>query len=72
MQAVYLANEEPDYSAAEVETKIVITLDLKELSAYSKILIEGVLAKRDELKKDLGSHLKKGWQLDHDCTSLYL
>lgn len=40
------------------------TLDLSKLSAYSKNLIEGVLSKRDELKDDIASHLKKGWRLE--------
>ena len=43
MQAVYLANQEPDLTAAEVEAKVVATLHLKQLSAYSKKLIEAVL-----------------------------
>lgn len=63
MQAVYLANQEPDYTAAEVEAKTVQTLDLKELSAYSKTLIEGIIAKRQELDEELSDHLKKGWKL---------
>lgn len=64
MQAVYLANQEPDYTAAEVEAKTVQTLDLKELSAYSKTLIEGIVAKRQELDDKISSHLKKGWKLN--------
>lgn len=64
MQAVYLANQEPDYTAAEVEAKTVQTLDLKELSAYSKTLIEGIIARRQELDDKISSHLKKGWKLN--------
>lgn len=64
MQAVYLANQEPAYTAAEVEAKTVQTLDLKELSAYSKTLIEGIIAKRQELDDKISSHLKKGWKLN--------
>lgn len=64
MQAVYLANQEPDYTAEEVEAKTVQTLDLKELSAYSKTLIEGIIAKRAELDEQLAKHLKKGWKLN--------
>ena len=64
MQAIFLANQDPELTAAEVETKIVTTLDLSKLSAYSKNLIEGVLSKRDELKDDIASHLKKGWRLE--------
>lgn len=63
MQALYLANQEPTYSAAEVEAKTVQTLDLKELSAYSKTLIESIIAKRSELEDEISSHLKKGWKL---------
>lgn len=63
MQAVYLANQEPDYTAEEVEAKIVQTLDLKELSAYSKTLIEGIMSKRPELDEKISNHLKKGWKL---------
>lgn len=43
MQAIYLANQEPDLNAEEVEAKVVTALNLKQLSAYSKKLIEGVL-----------------------------
>lgn len=64
MQAAYLANQDPEYTAEEVEAKTVATLDLKELSAYSKTLIEGVIAKREELEHDLESHLKNGWRLN--------
>ena len=59
MQAIFLANQDPELTAAEVETKIVTTLDLSKLSAYSKNLIEGVLS-----KDDIASHLKKGWRLE--------
>ncbi|WP_284691963.1 transcription antitermination factor NusB, partial [Lactobacillus crispatus] len=63
MQAVYLANQEPDLTAEEVEAKVVATLNLKQLSAYSKKLIEGVLEDRKKLQYELTSHLKKGWRL---------
>lgn len=64
MQAIFLANQDPELTAAEVEVKIVETLNLKQLSAYSKTLIEGVMFKREELNSDLSAHLKKGWTLD--------
>ena len=64
MQAVYLANQDVKYSAAEVEAKTVAMLDLKELSAYAKEIIEGVIEKRDELKGDLASFLKKNWRIN--------
>lgn len=64
MQAIFLANQDPELTAAEVEVKIVETLNLKQLSAYSKTLIEGVMFKREELDSDLSAHLKKGWTLD--------
>ena len=64
MQAVYLANQEPDLTAEDVEAKIVATLDLKQLSAYSKKLIEGVISDRKDLQSELADHLKKGWRLE--------
>lgn len=64
MQAVYLANQEPKYTPAEVEAKTVAMLDLKELSAYSKTIIEGVIEKRDELKGSLAVYLKQNWRID--------
>ena len=64
MQAVYLANQEPDLSAEDVEAKVVATLNLKQLSAYSKKLIEGVLENREDLQSELTNHLKKGWRLE--------
>ncbi|RVU71659.1 MULTISPECIES: transcription antitermination factor NusB [Lactobacillus] len=64
MQAVFLANQDPELTAAEVEVKTVAMLDLEQLSAYSKTLIEGVIANRDELKEALSKHLKNGWRLE--------
>lgn len=59
MQAIYLANQEPDLNAEEVEAKVVTALNLKQLSAYSKKLIEGVLENRADLQSALSEHLKK-------------
>ena len=64
MQAVYLSNQDLKYTANEVEAKTVAMLDLKVLSAYSKELIEGVIEKRDELKGELSSYLKKNWRIN--------
>ena len=64
MQAVYLSNQDLKYTANEVEAKTVAMLDLKVLSAYSKELIEGVIEKRDELKGELASYLKKNWRIN--------
>lgn len=64
MQAVFLANQDQDLTAAEVEVKTVETLDLEQLPAYSKTLIEGVIFKRDELASELTKYLKKGWRLE--------
>lgn len=64
MQAIYLANQEPDLNAEEVEAKVVTALNLKQLSAYSKKLIEGVLENRADLQSALSEHLKKGWRLE--------
>lgn len=64
MQAVYLANQEPDLTAEDVEAKVVATLNLNQFSAYSKKLIEGVLENREDLQAELASHLKKGWRLE--------
>ncbi|AWM75527.1 MULTISPECIES: transcription antitermination factor NusB [Lactobacillus] len=64
MQAVYLSNQDLKYTANEVEAKTVAMLDLKVLSAYSKELIEGVIDKRDELKGELASYLKKNWRIN--------
>ena len=69
MQAVYLANQEPDLTAEDVEAKIVATLDLKQLSAYSKKLIEGVISDRKDLQSELADHLKKGWRLERVSTT---
>ena len=64
MQAVYLANQDLKYTASEVEAKTVAMLDLKELPAYSKEIIEGVIEKRDELKGELAGFLKKNWRIN--------
>ncbi|RMC54237.1 transcription antitermination factor NusB [Lactobacillus sp. ESL0261] len=64
MQAVYLSNQDLKYTANEVEAKTVAMLDLKALSAYTKELIEGVIEKRDELKGELASYLKKNWRIN--------
>ncbi|BDR60701.1 transcription antitermination factor NusB [Lactobacillus xylocopicola] len=64
MQGAFLANQNPKLTPAEVETKIVAVLNLRELSAYSKTVIEGVVEKRDELKGQLASYLKKDWRIN--------
>ncbi|MBA1393274.1 transcription antitermination factor NusB [Lactobacillus sp. XV13L] len=64
MQAVYLANQDTKYTPEEVEAKTVAMLNLKELSAYSKSVIEGVIEKRDELKGKLAAHLKENWRIE--------
>jgi N utilization substance protein B len=64
MQAVYAANQDRDLSAAEIESNLVASLQLKSLSAYSKTLIEGVLSHRSELEQDIAAHLKAGWRLE--------
>lgn len=64
MQAVYLANQDLESTPAEVEIKTVKMLNLKELSAYSKTIIEGVIEKRDELKGSLAIYLKQNWRID--------
>lgn len=64
MQAVYLANQDFKATPAEVEVKTVKMLNLKELSAYSKTIIEGVIEKRDELKGSLAVYLKQNWRID--------
>ncbi|WP_251716128.1 transcription antitermination factor NusB [Lactobacillus agrestimuris] len=64
MQAVFLANQDPELTAAEVEVKTVEMLELQQLSAYSKTLIEGVIANRDQLQSDISSYLKNGWKLE--------
>jgi transcription antitermination protein NusB len=64
MQAVYLANQDLKSTPAEVEIKTVKMLNLKELSAYSKTIIEGVIEKRDELKGSLAIYLKQNWRID--------
>lgn len=64
MQAIFLANQDPELTTAEVEVKTVEMLDLEQLSAYSKTLIEGVMLKRNELKEAIAAHLKKGWRIE--------
>ena len=43
--------DRPDLNAEEVEAKVVTALNLKQLSAYSKKLIEGVLENRADFEK---------------------
>ncbi|WEV40874.1 transcription antitermination factor NusB [Lactobacillus sp. ESL0684] len=64
MQAVYLANNELNDTPEDIQAKTVATLDLKELPAYSKTIIAGVITKRDELKGEIASHLKKNWRIN--------
>lgn len=64
MQAIFLADQNPELTAAEVENKISSTLSLKNLSTYSKTLIEGTLLERDQLDELISAHLKKGWRLN--------
>lgn len=64
LQAIFFANQDKELSAPEVEVKVVDTLDLEQLPAYSKTLIDGVMFKREELEKNITEHLKKGWRLE--------
>lgn len=64
MQAIFMANQDPKLTAAEVENKVVSALDLEQLSAYSRTLIEGVLYKRDDLQAAIAKYLKKGWRIE--------
>lgn len=64
IQAIYLANQDPELTADEIERRIVASLNLKELSDYTKSLIAGVVDNRQELQADLAKYLKKGWRLD--------
>ena len=66
---VFPEDENTDQTTSELfpedeEEKVVATLNLKQLSAYSKKLIEGVLEDRKNLQSELTSHLKKGWRLE--------
>lgn len=64
MQAIFLANGEPDLTIEQVETKVAKSLDLKEIPAYAHEIIAGVLAKRPEIEADISKYLKKGWRLE--------
>lgn len=64
LQAIYLYNQDPGMSYEQVEQSTVRALDLKELSSYSKQLIEGVIENQLELRDKISSKLKKGWSLE--------
>lgn len=64
MQGVYLSNQDLTLSSDEVIQKLVASLQLKQLSPYSKQIIEGVVNNKKALQQALQKHLKKGWRLD--------
>lgn len=68
IQAVFLANQDPKLTVVEVERKTEKILNLPQLSAYSKILIDGTITKRNELEDAISSHLKSGWRLERIGT----
>ncbi|WP_027824668.1 transcription antitermination factor NusB [Lactobacillus psittaci] len=64
MQAVFLANEEPDLTIEEVEARTAKSLDLKALPAYALEILTGVLNERGDLQALISKHLKKGWRFE--------
>lgn len=64
MQAIFLANGEPDLTIEQVETKVAKSLDLKVIPAYAHEIIAGVLAKKSEIEADISKYLRKGWRLE--------
>lgn len=64
MQGVYLSNQDLTLSSDEVIQKLIASLQLKQLSQYSKQIIEGVVDNKKTLQQALQKHLKKGWRLD--------
>ncbi|MDO4912385.1 MAG: transcription antitermination factor NusB [Lactobacillus sp.] len=64
LQAIFIANQNPELTVKEVEETAVKALELKEVPAYSDQLIAGVIEKRATLEADLASKLKAGWNLN--------
>lgn len=64
LQAIYLYNQDPGLTAAEVESNVKSALDLKEVPKYSQELITGVIDKQAELRDKISSKLKAGWRIE--------
>ena len=62
LQAIYLYNQDPSFTASELENNVKSALDT--LPAYSQELVSGVIDKQAELRDKLSANLKQGWRLE--------
>ena len=64
LQALYLANQEPELDYDDVVTRTVKALDLKDFPEFSDNLLKGILGQRSELDEELSKYLKSGWRIE--------
>ena len=64
LQALYLANQEPDLDYDEIVSRTQRALDLKDLPDFSQELVKGVLSQKADLDKEISKYLKSGWRIE--------
>lgn len=64
LQALYLANQEPDLNYDEIVTRTTKALDLKEFPEFSGNLLKGIMDQKPELDKEISKYLKSGWRIE--------
>lgn len=64
LQALYLANQEPDLDYDEIVSRTQRALDLKDLPDFSQELVKGVLSQKADLDEEISKYLKSGWKIE--------
>lgn len=64
LQALYLANQEPDLDYDEIVSRTQRALDLKDLPDFSQELVKGVLGQKADLDEEISKYLKSGWRIE--------
>ena len=64
LQALYLANQEPDLDYDEIVSRTQRALDLKDLPDFSQELVKGVLSQKADLDEEISKYLKSGWRIE--------
>ena len=64
LQALYLANQEPDLDYDEIVSRTQRALDLKDLPDFSQELVKGVLCQKADLDEEISKYLKSGWRIE--------
>lgn len=64
LQALYLANQEPELTYNEIVGRTTKALDLKAFPELSGNLLKGILEQKPELDEEISKYLKSGWRIE--------